>query len=55
MFIFLDEWLTYAALYTLWHFKEYTILMYAVPFALFANTYSYYSLWKLQERLGIGF
>ncbi len=53
LFVFLDEWLGYAALLYLYFKKEYFILSLAIPFALFCNILSYLSLWKLRRSCGI--
>ena len=53
LFVFLDEWLSYAILLYLYFKREHKILYAAVPFAMFCNIFGYQSLWKLRRSLNI--
>ena len=48
-FIFLDEWLSYAILYSLYSSGYYVIFGFAVIFAIACNGYGYHSYWRVEE------
>lgn len=53
VFVFADEWLTYAMLLYLYFQEEYLLIAGIAPFAIAFNAYGYWGLWRLRKRYGL--